>query len=153
MSDNDTQDVTVDAVPVRTRDDRGRFIGPPGTGRQITAQNASEYARRRWEKAQLAVSERVTAAAKAVAPGVRDPFDAWALVNERHWQQIMDSDTPRGDDVRELGRNMGMVPRADELAAAHGAGQAAGAVASAAALLQLVELLGKAGQEDDEEDV
>lgn len=166
MADDTTTLDTADAVPVRIRDDKGRFLpaagGKNGIGGLITAENAGGLARRRWEKARNAAAERVRAELATFDPAAADAAvngsgytvnDAWGMLVAKTAAAIINSDTPRGDDLARVGQCMGVLPRADELAAAHGAGQAAGTVASIAALQSLIDALGRAGQEEQDEDV
>lgn len=86
----------------------------------FTSATATEAARRRWEKYRRNAAEAVLAEAKSILPHVTSPGHAWGALNARLYQQIMDSEKPRGDDVEVLGRNIGAIPRAQDYAAAAG---------------------------------
>ncbi|MEW6242012.1 MAG: hypothetical protein AB1564_14505 [Chloroflexota bacterium] len=99
------------------RDERGRFLPgtrPPNTIR--SSADARNLAEARWRKYRQAAARGVTAEAMAIDPNVSNQYDAWALVNGRLFQEQMDK--PRGDDVAQLGRNIGAVPLAHERAQA-----------------------------------
>jgi hypothetical protein len=94
----------------------GRFLTKPKGIEQyaITKENAAEMAKRRWEKYREAAADAVVEEMGAILPGISTPEQAWGVLNARLASQIMDSNKPRGDDLMQLGRNMGAIPNAHE---------------------------------------
>ena len=94
----------------------GRFLTKPKGIEQhaITKENAAEMAKRRWQKYREAAADAVVEEMGSVVPGITTPEQAWGVLNARLAAQIMDSDKPRGDDLMQLGRNMGAIPNAHE---------------------------------------
>lgn len=100
------------------RDERGRWIKAPVSPTPITHANAREMAERRWRKYRLAAANRVMREAAAIDPEVRTVADAWGVLNARLFAELMDR--PRGDDVAQLGRNIGALPLPHERQLADG---------------------------------
>ena len=99
------------------RDAKGRWIVAPPSAKPITHANAREMAAKRWAKYRQAAADAVTREASSIGKG-NTRFAAWGELNARMYQQIMDSDKPREQAVALLGRNIGAIPREDEVAQA-----------------------------------
>lgn len=78
--------------------------------RKITPSEGREMANIRWEKYRKATASRVLKEAQSIDPDVKSEEDAWALLVSRVYQQIMDSEKPRGDDLEKVGKAMGAMP-------------------------------------------
>jgi hypothetical protein len=113
----DTDDGVTEVVQFQAeRGEGGRFLTKPkGLEKYaITSENAADMARRRWQKYREAAADAVTEEMGSIVPGITTPEQAWGVLNARLASQIMDSDKPRGDDLMQLGRNMGAMPNAYE---------------------------------------
>lgn len=82
-----------------------------GTLTPYDSTRAREAAHKRWEKYRRDAADAVAKEAGSIMPGSSTPGAAWGILNARLYQQIMDSDKPRGGDVEILGRNIGALPR------------------------------------------
>jgi hypothetical protein len=78
--------------------------------RRITPDEGREMANARWAKYRRATASRVLKEAMSIDPDVKTEEDAWALLVARVYQQIMDSDKPRGEDLEKVGKAMGAMP-------------------------------------------
>lgn len=92
----------------------GRIVAKgPDAAATITAGNAKELAARRWEKYRRTAASKVMQEAAAIDPSVKTPAEAWGLLVARLFQQIMDSEKPRGEDIRRLGQFIGALSQYD----------------------------------------
>jgi hypothetical protein len=98
------------------RGDDGKFLTKPKGIEQyaITSENASEMAKKRWQKFREAAADAVTKEIGSIAPDATTPEAAWGVLNARLAVQIMDSEKPRGRDLDSLGQNIGAKPNVSE---------------------------------------
>jgi len=108
---------------------------------KITSDNARVLASARWEKYRQAAVQRVIEEGRGIDPNVQGGADAWALLVSKQYIALMDSDKPRGDDLKAIGQVIGAMPMSHEVAQEQ-AGQAVTLSLSSAGLDRLVSLLG-----------
>ena len=96
------------------RDEKGHFLKRPEGIVGFTKENAAGYSKRRWEKYREAAADAIVEEMGSIKPGIFTPESAWGVLNARLASQIMDSNKPRGDDLRLLGQNMGAIPNVSE---------------------------------------
>ena len=92
------------------RDADGKFSKGMRPANIITSANARTLAEKRWAKHRLEAASRVMREAASIDPTVTTPAAAWGVLVARTYQQIMDSDRPRGDDMIAVGKAMGAMP-------------------------------------------
>lgn len=122
------------------RDQNGRMIEAMDTPMPITRDNARQLRALRYQKYQEAAADAVHQELASISPMANTPFAAWGVLNARMAQQIMDSNIPRGFDLRILGEHMGAYQRDKELETEQNdpVGSAADLVDAIKALLDVV---------------
>lgn len=90
---------------------RGKFVSlPPSLEKhKITKETSAEMARRRHEKYRQAAAAEVAKKVGGRISQVSTPVQAWSYIVADQVGKILDSDKPRGDDVRQVGQWIGAV--------------------------------------------
>lgn len=110
MDKNEINTQTQAAPPKKIPGANGRGVLTP-----YDSARAREAAAKRWDKYRRDAADAVAKEAGSIMPGSSTPGAAWGVLNARLFQQIMDSDKPRGGDVEILGRNIGALPRLNDV--------------------------------------
>ena len=122
---------------------RGKFTKlPPALEKyKITPETSAEMARRRHEKYRRAAAAAVADKVHGRISQVSTPVQAWSYIVADQVGKILDSDKPRGDDVRQVGQWIGAVVSESDrtLAGENSEGGSGGGIAAQAFAL-LAEL-------------
>lgn len=96
---------------VIVRQPNGHFAPGTQSHAPITRENARQMHEKNVELHRQAAADAIYK--EAVETGLIDadaiPAAAWGVLVKRVWQQIMDSDKPRGDDMLAVGRAIGAI--------------------------------------------
>lgn len=95
------------------RNDNGRFAKGTNAINKFTPDNARLMVQKRIDKFRRSAAIGITKEIMSIDSSVTNVYDAWQFINARFASQIINSDIPRGDDIRALGQNIGAISSKD----------------------------------------